>query len=278
MPRQTPPEGFTTAGKAAEMLNVSDGMLSKYVADNKLRRYGSSTRKHKWYKLSEIYALIEARTIIEAPYTAGQWRSNPTTTFEPATAEDLPTIVDIDRRIFTEEEPVELEQYARWYRKNTESFFVLRDPQRVIKAYVCLLPVQRQSLDRYIKDEIGLDDLTEDVIDLWEPGKPLNIYVMAMGVDPVCSMTEKHEYGARMVHGIFSLFLNWAERGVEIESITARSYKPDGIKLMRKMGIPQLRSLTPGKNLFVVKVSESGFPLFVRYSDLLERWKQDQKQ
>jgi hypothetical protein len=45
-------------------------------------------------------------------------------------------------------------------------------------------------------------------------------------------------YGARLVRGLFAFVLELPRRGVEIKSITAITYKADGIRLLRKMGIP----------------------------------------
>lgn len=273
MARLQPPQGYITAKEAMKLLDISDGQLYYYVEQGKLKRWGPPDRKHKFYKLSEVEALRASRNVFEPEYGSGDWRNNPSTSFEPARAEDMLAIVDMDRRIFPEE-PVEFEWYARWYRKNPETFFVLRNQAGQIQAFVCLLPVERQALDRYLRDEIDIDSITSDLVDLWKPGKPLHVYIMAMGVDPQYTTSEKHEYGARLVNGTFSFLLELAGRGVEIRTITARSYKPDGIRIMRKMGIPQLRSPVPGKNLFVVYPAESGFPLLVRYADSLAQWKQ----
>src|SRR5712664_1050290 len=57
MPRKLPPLGFITAGEAAKRLGVSDGMLSIYVRQGKLKRYGPEERKHKFYKESEVQAI-----------------------------------------------------------------------------------------------------------------------------------------------------------------------------------------------------------------------------
>ncbi len=278
MPRLEPAPGYVTAKEAQRLLEVSDATLYRYVVEGKLKRYWPPERKHKFYKLTEIEAVKAARNVFVPEYRPGDWRVNPSTVFEPASPKDMPIIVDMDHRIFAEDEPVEEEWYARWQRKNPETFFVIRDQAQMIKAYACFLPVERQTLDKYLNGEIDIDVITEDKIDLWRPGKPLHVYVMAMGVDPACSGSEKHEYGARLINGLFSFLLELGEHGVEIETISARSFLSDGIRLLRKMGIPQLRSPVPGKRLFSVHVPESGFDILVQYSELLEHWKQEHQE
>ena len=159
-------------------------------------------------------------------------------------------------------------------RKNPETFFVLRDGGEKVVSYACLLPLKKEVMDRFVRDEIDMDDISPDDVALFEPGRPLHLYVIALCVDPVYRATIKHEYGARLVRGLFTFVLELARRGIEIETITARTYKADGIRLLRKMGIPQLRSPVIGKHLFSVHVADSGFPILVRYSDLLADWKQ----
>src|SRR5579864_9285239 len=103
MPRLNPAPGFVTAKEAVSMLNGSDAMLSRYVKEGRLKRYGPPERKHKFYKVSEIEAVIAGRNVFEAEYTHGQWRTNPTSKFELAQEEDMSTIARIGTAIFRDE-------------------------------------------------------------------------------------------------------------------------------------------------------------------------------
>jgi ribosomal protein S18 acetylase RimI-like enzyme len=275
MPRPKPPEGYITAGEAARRLNVNDAMLSRYVKQGRLNRYGPETRKHKYYKESEVQAIIDAD---KAFFEAGaKPKKHLTSFFSLANADDISTIVDIDKRTFHVETLTE-ETYLRWMKKNPETFFVLRDAAHKVVGFACFLPMKKETMDRFVKDEIGLNDISPNDIDLFEPGKPLHLYIIALCVDPSYKPAIKHTYGASLVRGLFAFILELAKRGVEIETITARSYTSDGIRLMRKMGIPQLRSPVEGKNLFSVRVAEAGFPILIHYSDLLTEWKQAHQQ
>ncbi len=248
------------------MLDISDATLSIYVKKGWLKRYGPSGRQHKFYKLSEVEALIQARN------TFDEYQEMLPASFGIAAPEDMPTIVDIDKRTFGVD--ITEETYLRWLRKNPETFFVLRDSNDKVVGYACLLPIKKETMDRFVRDEISMEDISPDDVHLFEPGRLLSLYVIALCVDPVYKIAIKHEYGARLVRGLFTFVLELARRGIEIESITARTYKADGIRLLRKMGIPQLRSPVIGKHLFSVCVADSGFPILVRYSDLLAEWKQ----
>jgi hypothetical protein len=274
MPRLQPPPGCTTARDAADRLGVSEALLSRYVKQGKLKRYGPEARQHKFYKISEIEALITAERYV---YMAGQWKLHPTTTFERATEQDMPAIVEISRLIFGDgAAPVATR--LTWLRKNPETFFTLRCASGAIVGYASLLPMRRATIDRFIRDEIDAEDITAEEIERFEPGRLTHLYIMAIGIDPRLSTREKHEYGAALVRNLFAFFFDLAGRGVEIETLTARSHKPDGLRLLRKLGIPQLRSPVPGKSLFVVRVPDSGFPLFERYTELLREWQQSHQE
>lgn len=45
-----------------------------------------------------------------------------------------------------------------------------------------------------------------------------------------------------------------------MQTVTARSHTQDGIKLMRRLGLPWLISPVPGIELFSAVVDESGMP------------------
>ena len=274
MPRLQPPPGYTTASDAIARLGVSFALLSRYVEEGKLKRYGPERRTHKFYKISEIEALRAERHVF--PYESGNWRDNPTTRFELATDEDMPAIVEISRRIFGDP-TIPVETRLTWLHKNPETFHVLRNQAGQLVGYASLLPLSKMVIDRFVRDEIEASDITGDEVYSFVPGKPYHLYIMAIGVDPRFSTAEKHEYGAALMRGIYAFLFDLAEQGIEIETITARSHKPDGLRLLRKMGFAQLRSPVPGKDLFFVRVADAGFYLFVRYSELLSEWQQEHK-
>jgi len=280
MPRLKPAPGYVTAGEAVEMLNISDSTLSTYVKNGWLKRYGPPERKHKFYKQSEIRALIASRN------TFDEYQEWIPATLSVATPEDVTAIADIDEKTFNakekDAEPRETyinwirETYLSWMNKNPESFFVLRNKQDKVVGFAALLPMKKNTMSRFIKGEIRMRDISPDDVELFEPEKPLHLYVIALCIDPLYRATMKHKYGAGMIRGLFAFLLDLAQRGVEIETITARNQKnkPDGKKLLQKMGIPQLRSPDPEKYLFSVKVADSGYPDLIEYSNTLAEWKQ----
>lgn len=273
MPRLQPPEGFCTAAQAVEKLGISQALLSRYVAQGKVKRYGPKERKLKFYKDSEIAAVLAAR---EAGFEIKE-REKHRSVFGLASAGDMSAIVEISRAIFNADgsQPIPAEVRLAWLRKNPETFFILRDLAGAIVGYASILPLSRFTIDRFIHDEIAAQDITGEDVLLFQPGRPIHLYIMAIGIDPKYPATAKHEYGSRLVNGLFHFLLELAIKGVEIVTVTARSHKPDGIRILRKMGFPQLPPLTPGKHLFVVEPARSGLHVLMKYTEFLQQWKTD---
>jgi hypothetical protein len=269
------------AKDAAKRLNVSDAMLSIYVKEGRLHRYGPSDRQHKFYKISELDALIEARQTFEEVqvYKRGQWKFNETSTFRRATSDDLDAIIAMSERAYPEEGLPLRKTWEGWMRKEPESFYVLVNQQNVIVGYSTILAMPSATLNSFMRDELPVDEIGPEKLDVFHQGEPLHLYLMSLVIDPQHPKRNRHEYGSRLIHGVFSFFLDLAERGIEVETITARSHTRDGIRLMQRLGFPLVKSPVPrpGRYLFVLKVSESGLPLFEHYSELLAQWKQRQE-
>jgi len=273
VPRLQPQPGYITSKEAQKMLNISDSTLSDYVKRGWLKRYGPPGRTYKFYKLSEVEALVASRLHFD------EYQESLPTSFEVAQMEDIPAIVDMDNRTFVDEKEnpdyhgMDTSIYSRWLRANPETFYVLRDATRRLVGYACLLPLARERMDQFVRGEIGMEDITSSDVQPYVPGRILHLYVIALAIEPSFRQAVKHEYGARLVRGIFTCLLEMAHRGIEIETITARTFKPDGIRLMRKMGMSWLRSPVAHKLLFRVTLPESGSPVFIRYSEVLTEWK-----
>lgn len=279
--RGKPPTGYLTASATRKRLgNISDGMFRSYIAKGLIERVVPPGRKQGFYKREDVEKLAKE---IEFPEGAKATRTH----FRQAGPADIEAIADIDERVFnaSEEEPEprarylqwDRETYLRWMQRNPQTFFVLVNATGKVVGFVSLLLLKRDTMDRFIRDEIRWMDIPIEDIDLFEPGKPLHLYVIALCVDPVYARKIKEGYGARLINGVYDFFLELARRGVEIDTITARNElnHPDGKRLSQKLGMPQLRSPVARMHLFSVRVVDSGYPLLVQYYDTLTKWKQE---
>lgn len=275
MPRMLPPAGFVTAKQAMDILNVSDTMLANYVKRGDLQRYGPPQRKHKFYKLDELHALRESAQMFQEKdmYAPGLWRKNPVSTFRPATEQDITPIMEINRRVFPADGLPLYSTWKIWIEQDPECLHVLVNTEGITVGYIALLPMRSAALDAFIRAELPVDNIGPEHLETFRPGTPLHLYVMSLAVDSQYGEQARGEYSMRLFKGVFSFFLSLARRGIEITDITARALSRDGLRVVRKLGLPQVKSPVPGKNLFRVVIAESGAPLFERYSELLAEWK-----
>jgi hypothetical protein len=138
--------------------------------------------------------------------------------------------------------------------------------------------MQKTFVTQFIHGKLEGENITPAMIDEYVPGKPIHIYIMGIAVDPSCDTTEKRRYGQHIINGLLT-FLFWlANNGIEVETITARSHKDDGLNLLKKIGFTHLKSPVPGQALFSVNVPKSGLPFFLTYSSLLARWKEEHRE
>lgn len=285
--RGKPPTGYLTASATRRMLgNISDGMLRTYITKGLIERMVPPGRTQGFYKRADVERLAREIEFTEWQGDARASRSR----FRPATAEDIGDIADIDERTFnargTNPEPRKryfqqgVETYTRWWQRNPQTFFVLESAAGKILGFASLLPMKWDAMQRFIRDEMAWTDIEDSDIDLFEPGKPLHLYVIALCIDPVYPRKQRRTYGARLLSGVFEFFLELARRGVEIATITGRNEPnhPDGKRLMQDLGMPLLRSPVSHMLLFSVRLAESGYPKFMKYIDELEAWRRAHQQ
>ena len=174
---------------------------------------------------------------MEAFFAAKQSTSS---VFRKATKEDMPECVALSTAIFGGVNIIPLEKRLAW-------------------------------LD---KDELLAKDITPDDIEEFQPGKPLQVYIMAMGIKPRLSNLEKRTYAARLIKGLRDVITDMGTRGVTIATINARSEVPDGINILRHTGFTEIPSEVPGTRNFMIEVEKSGIPALKEYKRELAAWKE----
>jgi hypothetical protein len=140
-------------------------------------------------------------------------------------------------------------------------------------GYISIVPLRSEILKPLLKDELLAKDIPADEIEEFKPGKPLQVYIMAMGVKPRLSKLEKRTYASRLIKGIRDIIIEMGKKGVTIETIIARSEVPDGINILRHTGFTEIPSEVPGTRNFIIEVEKSGIPAVMEYKRELAAWK-----
>ncbi len=261
MPMSQSYEDYYTAAQAMKALQVTDGMFYNFVRNGDLEGVKLPGRKQSVYEKSKVNQL--ARELKAFVVT----RQKHASVFERATADDVPDCARISSEIFGGAH-FDVKKQIAWMIKNPDICYVVKNEGKVV-GYVLMLPLDARKIERILREEERALDL--DVSDIGEfiPGKPVNIYMASIAVTPSVTLAEKRAYGSRLVGGLLDVLINLGKRGIVLETIVARSSKPDGIRLLRGIGFTEILSTSTMKN-FLIEVEKSGIKEIVEYKEALK--------
>lgn len=263
MPRMKPPKGYYTLTEAAKILNLSNAMVRRYVEKGKIQYYQVEGREHGFYQKKDVDNLANELNAFMV------MQSKTSSIFERATENDLKATVEITRVLFGLRDSPEatLARRLSWYKRNPELFFVLKSEGAVV-GYFVWLPLKPAKIMNILNGTEYSQETNAEEIEAFEPGKPLHIYLMGIGVRPGLSHFEKRSYGARLVAGVMKTIIDFGKRGIVIDTFYARSDTPDGIRILTQ-GFTETPSGTHARN-FIIKVKESGIPFIQDYKRALD--------
>jgi hypothetical protein len=155
-------------------------------------------------------------------------------------------------RLFRWRGHIDIGRQLTWLAKNPDIMYIVKSEDKVV-GYMIILPLHPQKIEKLLREEEHTIHLEPEEIETFEPGRPLHLYGEAIGVISGVTLAEKRAYSTRLRSGFIDALINMGKRGIVFETITARSTKPDGIHLLRKLGFTQIPSHTEKKN-FVLDV------------------------
>lgn len=272
MPRKTPGEQYYTASQAKKILGFTDTMLYNQVRKGTLQRIIPPGSKQGLYLRNEVNQLAHELEIFFVTHKKSS------SEFAKAKKEDMKAIIELTKLLFGLRGTVQdsVERRSRWIEKNPDILYVLKVDGQII-GYAIFLALKPEKIKRILDEEEFSQDLKAEDIETFEPGKPAHVYFMGIGVNTNMSKSERRIYGARLISGLQSALIDLGKRGIEIEAFYARSDTPDGIRLMRHMGLTEIPSKTDKRN-FVLKVEESGIPFIIDYKQALQQAKSKEDQ
>jgi len=268
--RKTPSDKYYTASEVKQKLGISDSTLYNYVYKGELQRIVPPHRKQGVYLRSEVDEIARE---FDAFFAS---RHTISSTFTKATKEDMPECVALSAAIFGGLNIIPLEKRIAWLEKNPDIDYVLRHDNQMM-GYTTIVPLSKEKIEKILKEEEFSKDMTPDEIEKFKPGKPLHVYIMAIGVRPGVSKLEKRTYGARLVSGLTNTMIEFGKKGIAIETAVARSDTPDGINLLRRIGFTEIPSEIPGTRNFEINIERSGLPAIMEYKQALEEWRRTHK-
>ena len=194
--------------------------------------------------------------------------------------EDIRSILRINATLFgtstrSEDELIKVRQ--SWLSKNPEIYHVLEVDGKIV-GFLSMFPLPLKVITSLISGEISVSQIrTEDILP-YEPNNPVDIFVQTLGLEPTIEQQSEElfkRYGSFLIKGLMNLFYLWGSRGVEIQTVYARSDTPYGIYTSRGLGFKAIPS-PPGvhKQIFRLNVARSEQAFLMEYmNELKNYWK-----
>lgn len=271
MPRKQPPPGYTTAGEAARILQVTDAMLTIYVRQGKLKRYGPETRKHKFYKLSEVEKLAEAERAFFEPDV--EVASPPEgLVFRKATLADLEAEGYLAYLCFGPRASDTMPARRAFLTHNPDMFYHLYDHGN-LAASMNIVPLKAEALEEFKKGKRGwLFSLDE--IEQFTPG-PHRLIIIDFMTAPVEFPERRGMYGTQLLMGLSKQLKEWGAQGVEILSVHACGSTESSRHNLRSAGFTELGEPVPGRVIFELDVTSSLLKLLQPYKEAFATWQRE---
>ncbi len=194
--------------------------------------------------------------------------------------DDIRSILHINAALFgaSKKPEDELVMIRRaWLLKNPEIYHVLEVDGKIV-GFLSMFPLPIKVITSLIGGEIGVSQIFADDILPYEPNHPVDIFVQTLGLDPAIEQQSEElfkRYGSFLIKGLMDLFYRWGSRGVEIQTVYARSDTPYGIYTSRGLGFKPIPA-PPGvhKQIFRLDVARSEQAFLMEYmNELKNYWK-----
>jgi hypothetical protein len=273
MAKIQPPKGYIKATDVKNRLNISDAMIRYYVQKDKIRYLVPPGRKQGFYLEKDVDKL--ANELNAFLHIDSDEEDKEETTFSAAKREDLTEIIKMGVALFSPGSninPDPPEWIVKALDKNPEIRFVLKRGNELL-GYASIVPfsTKTEKAQKCLEVEFLRDvNITTEDIETFDAGKHINLYLMAIGINPNLERLERRTQGAKLISKFINEIVEIGKRGVIIEKITARGDTRSGIKLLQAFGFSEMPPPAPGKRAFIIEVEKSGAPIVLQYKQALE--------
>jgi excisionase family DNA binding protein len=273
MPRMKPPRGYYTLTEAARRLNLSNAMVRRYVEKGKLRYMTPEGREHGFYLKKDVDTLANE---LNAFLNIEDEEEKVTLHLVAATKEDLAEIAKIANALFAPGNKVTIPNWRYMLlERNPEAQYALKQSDRVV-GFATILPLKpgTTAIERLLRsDTVSQANITASELEIFEPGKHMDLYIGAIGIDPRLEKHQRRRYGAALASRLISAIVDLGKRGVVLDRVVAMGATHNGIRLLQTFGLYGIEPKAPGKRAFVMNIAESGSPVSMQYKEALRESK-----
>ena len=258
-------ENFYTATEARKRLGLPRSTFFYLVKKGTIKKVVFPGMKQGVYPRAAIDELaLTIKALID--------QYEPSSVFEPAKIEDLPTEVEIDLTLYGKQGTTPLERRIERLNRNPESNFVLRRSGEII-GHCAFYPVEHDYLTKLLHAEVS--GIPADKVLPWAFGTPLHVFFSIISVKAGFPRDAARHIGLRLLAGAVSVFRSLGSRGVIIETINATSRTPGGIKLAHDLGMAgELIGDEPGRWRFTLDIASSASLLAAEYKQAYQEFLQ----
>lgn len=165
-----------------------------------------------------------------------------------------------------------IDLWYSWREKNPDIFHLLELRGRVI-GFVSIIPLEREKIDRILREEESPKDISPDEVQEYRPEAPVDAYVHVMSVRSEFKGKQKSAYGMRLFQGLQDVFEDFGRRGIVFRTLMTRSRMDDGIYISRHVGFQEVDPpLGIDKRHFLLNVQASDTPFLKQYKQALEEY------
>src|SRR5579885_291487 len=251
------PEGFYTATEAIQKLGIPRSTFYDMVEKGKIQKVVPPYKSDGYYPKSIIDDMVRANQLFIVQYA-----THPAT-FEKATANDALGIYDVGVSLWGTIGTPTVETRLEWYKSNPDIDYVVKQ-EGVVVGYVSIMPLRHETIEQLLSGEKRGWEVKPEELLPFNPGIPLECFVMALGVRAGLQKAEK--YGMRLFVGAVHALGELAKQGVILDKLYATSNSPDGIKASLDLGFKEI-GITPGstRKRFMMDVALSNSLLLEEY-------------
>ena len=169
---------YYTAQEAREILGMTHSALSNQVAAGNLQRIIPPGKRQGVYLREEVDRL---RAEMDSFFQHRNAFNVDPPIFVKATIEDMEEAVKLADAVFGGVNTIPAEKRIAWLMKNSDIDYLLKQEGETV-GYLSLVPLKPKTIEDLLLAKRYAKDLAPDDILTYEPGKPVDIYAMAIGV------------------------------------------------------------------------------------------------
>ncbi len=225
---------FYTAQEAMKKLGLAKSTFYDYVKDGKIPQpqLPSFRQRGAMFPAKQIDELANAMQGLLVSYNETQQQY----TFRIAKPEDATALSKFSNYVFERVggygTPAEI--YVEWFKNPfLEVGHILLHNDHIV-GYFTTHSLSDTQVKQVLNREVRLRNILTKDYEALEPGKPLNIYIGDMAVDPTIKQLSVHLIGKML-----SYFQNLGRQGIEIKGIYALASTREGINICKKAGMTQ---------------------------------------